>query len=199
MVQNETATQKYMLRYRNTSHEEQKKSLKKKTCVITQTFTLFLKFKVHESSSPKCIDKKKLLSCLNFTFNTLPALAKCLHGFNLTDTSEDYAQILSPNSHYHQSLFSCCTYQQIPFFCFSNWSSQLPAVLWAPIHIPQGTDNVPCSTVRRARSDAKEFPTYSSKAPPLHSQAELCVNCIYPPRKDYTVYSYNPGKYWAFK
>lgn len=105
---------------------------------------------------PKTHWQKKLLNCLNFTFNTLTALTKCLYGFSLTDTSEDYGQILSPNSNYHLSSFSCCIYQQIPFFLLFQLKQPITCcALQAPIHIPQETDNVPCSTARRARSDAK--------------------------------------------
>lgn len=148
---------------------------------------------------PKTHWQKKLLNCLNFTFNTLTALTKCLYGFSLTDTSEDYGQILSPNSNYHLSSFSCRIYQQIPFFCFSSWSSQLPAVLCKlPSTFPR--KRITCRAAQRGELAQMQNNSQLTQVKSLHCIRRLSyVLTVFIHHWKTTLCSYNPGKYWAFK
>lgn len=143
--------------------------------------------------------QKKLLNCLNFTLNTLTTLAKCQYGFNLTDSSEDYGQILSPNSPYHLSSFSFCIYQQISFFCFSSWSSQLPAVLCKlPSTFPR--KRITWSAAQGGELTQMQNNSQLTQAKSLHCIHRLSyVLTVVIHHWKTTLYSYNPGKYWAFQ
>jgi len=143
--------------------------------------------------------QEKLLDHLNITFNTLTALTECRYGFNLTDSSEDYGQILSPDNNYHLFSFSFCIYQQKCFFCFFVWSSQLPAV---PCQ-PPSTLRMKRITHRAAqRGELTRMQNHSelTQVKALRCIRRLsCVLTVFIHHWKTTLCSYNPGKYWALK
>lgn len=143
--------------------------------------------------------QKKLLKCLNITFNTLAALTECRHGFNLTDSSEDYGQILSPNNNYHLSSFPFCIYRQICFFCFFNWSSQLPAVL-CKLPSTHPRKRITCRAAQWGELTRMQNNSELTQVKPprcIHRRGYVLTVFIHHWKS--ILYSYNPGEHWAFK
>lgn len=192
--------QKYTLRYGNTSLELQKKTSWETVLSHTHLPPFYIQ-SIWKFQS-KMHWQKKLINHLDIPFNTLTALTERQYAFNLTDSSEDYGQILSPDNNCHLFSFSFCIYWQICFFffsCFFNWRSQLPAVLCklpSTLHRKRITYHAAqWGELARMQNNSE-----LTQVKPFRCICRLSyVLTVFIHRWKAILYSYNPGKYWAFK